>query len=361
MRVVLAPDCFTGTLTSHEAAEAMAAGWTSVRPDDEVLQRPMSDGGPGFLDALPGELVTLLVEDPLARPVVASYRLEGTTAYVESAQAAGLHLLAATERDPAVTTTFGVGQLVADAVARGATRVVIGLGGSATNDGGAGLLAALGVGREDAAGARLPPGGAALVRAARLTGRPCTHGVSLVAATDVDNPLLGEHGATRAFAPQKGPADLPALESALAHWADLAEVHLGITARDLPGAGAAGGLGFALMALGATRQSGAAVVAAAVGLEDALAGADLVVTGEGCFDVSSLRGKVAVQVAILAQAEAVPCVVIAGRVEVGSRQAAAAGIDATYALVDHDADRAIGDAAAVVAEVTAQVARQWGR
>ncbi len=361
MHVVLAPDCFTGTLTAVEAAAAMAAGWRSVRPTDTLLLRPMSDGGPGFLDALPGKHISLLVEDPVARAVRASYRLDGATAYVESAQAAGLHLLAESERNPALTTTYGVGELVADALGRGARRVVVGLGGSATNDGGAGLLAALSVRREDAQGHRLAPGGAALARAARLVGRPRTHGAMIVAATDVDNPLLGEHGATRAFGPQKGPADLIALEAALAHWADLLEAHLGVHARDRPGAGAAGGLGFALLALGAARQSGAQVVAEAIGLSAAVGGAALVLTGEGCLDVSSLRGKVVAHVAATAQDEGVPCAVVAGRVEVGARQAAAAGIDATYALVEHAPDRALTDPAAVVAEVTAQVAAQWGR
>ncbi|MGB8650206.1 MAG: glycerate kinase, partial [Mycobacteriales bacterium] len=249
MRVLLAPDCFAGTLSADQAAQALAAGWRGVRPHDELVLLPMSDGGPGFLDALPGTRVTALVEDPLARPVLASFHLDGTTAYVESAQAAGLHLLDPADRDPTVTTTYGVGQLVAAAVGAGASRVVVGLGGTATNDGGAGLLAALGVQRADVAGARLAPGGLALASAARLAGDPLR--VDLVAATDVDNPLLGPGGASRVFGPQKGASaeQVAALDAALAHWADLLEAHLGVAARDLPGAGAAGGLGFALLAL----------------------------------------------------------------------------------------------------------------
>ncbi len=337
----------------------MASGWQSARPADELVLRPMSDGGPGFLDALPGESRTLTVEDPLARPVTASFRLDRTTAYVESAQACGLHLLAADERDPGLTTTYGVGQLVVGAVEAGATRIVVGLGGSATNDGGAGLLAALGVRREDAAGQRLAPGGLALSACVRLVGDP--RRVELVAATDVDNPLLGPFGATRVFGPQKGPADLQALEQALTHWADRVEGHLAVSARDLPGAGAAGGLGFALLALGATRVGGAAVVADAIGLAAQVEQADLVVTGEGCFDVSSLRGKVVAHVASVAQGAGVPCLVVAGRVEVGARQAAAAGIDGLHALVDAVGDRALTDPAGAVAEVTAGLARQWSR
>ena len=359
VRVLLAPDSFGGTLTAAEAAEALARGWRTARPDDALVLQPLSDGGPGFLDALPGRRVTALVEDPLARPTLATFVLEGTTAYVEAAQAAGLHLLAPEERDPGVTTSYGVGQLVAAAVEAGATRVVVGLGGTATNDGGAGLLAALGVRREDAEGGRLEPGGLALARAARLAGRPAA--VELVAATDVDNPLLGPHGATRVYGPQKGasPELVERLDAALAHWADLVEVHLGARVRDAPGAGAAGGLGFALLALGASRVPGLEVVADAVGLDTLVAGAELVVTGEGRLDGQSTRGKVVSGVAALALTHGVPCVAVAGEVLLGTREAGAAGLAGTYALVDHAPERARTEAAAVVSEVAQEVARRW--
>jgi len=357
VRVVLAPDCFTGTLSAVAAASAMAEGWARTRPQDELVLLPMSDGGPGFLDAVPGALVTLLVEDPLARPTLGAYRLDGDTAYVESAQACGLHLLDPDERDPAVTTTYGVGQLVRAAAEAGARRVVVGLGGSGTNDGGAGFLAALGVRREGADGERLAPGCLPLLGATRLVGVPLD--VELVAATDVDNPLLGEHGATRTFGPQKGAQDLDALEAALAHWADLVEAHLK-PARDLPGAGAAGGLGFAILACGGSRTSGVSVVAEATGLAAALVGADLVVTGEGSFDWQSLRGKVVSGVAAAAAEEAVPCVVVAGRASVGRREAAAAGIEATYSLEDEvGPGAALDDAAEALATVCSRVARAW--
>ena len=359
MRVLLAPDCFSGTLTAVEATEALAQGWLSARPDDDLVLQPLSDGGPGFLDALPGTRLTALVEDPLARPTLGTFALDGTTAYVESAQAAGLHLLERADRDPGVTTTYGVGQLVRAAVAAGARRVVVGLGGTATNDGGAGFLAALGVAREDEGGGRLEPGGLALARATRLVGKPL--GVELVAATDVDNPLLGERGASRVFGPQKGATaeQVGALDAALAHWADLAEQHLGIVVRDLPGAGAGGGLGFALLALGATRVSGFDVVDDAVGLSAQVAAADVVVTGEGRLDGSSTRGKVVSGVARLALEHGVPCVAVAGEVLLGRREAAAAGLAETYALLDHAPDRALTEAAAVVSEVAEQVARAW--
>jgi glycerate kinase len=359
VRVLLAPDGFSGTLTALEAAEALAEGWRKERPGDDLQVQPLSDGGPGFLDALPGRRVTALVEDPLARPVLGTVAIDGTTAYIEAAHAAGLHLLEPEERDPGVTTTYGVGQLVTAALDAGATRVVVGLGGTATNDGGAGLLAALGVRREDEAGRRLDPGGLALVHTARLVGEPPP--VRLVAATDVDSPLLGPYGATRVFGPQKGasPGQVELLEDALAHWADVLEAHLGVTARDLPGAGAAGGLGFALLALGAERVGGFDVVAGAVDLAGQVAAADLVVTGEGRLDGSSVRGKVVSGVARLAVERGVPCVAVAGEVLLGRREAGAAGLAETFSLVDHAPGRALTEAAAVVSEVGVQVARRW--
>jgi glycerate kinase len=359
VRVVIAPDCFAGTLSAVAAADALAEGWRQVRPHDALVLLPMSDGGPGFVDVLPGQEVSVLVEDPLARPTLAAFRLDGSTAYVESAQACGLHLLEPADRDPAVTTSYGVGQLVRAAVDAGAERVVLGLGGTATNDGGAGLLAALGVRREGADGERLAPGCLPLADAVRLVGTPLA--VELVAATDVDNPLLGEHGATRVFAAQKGAGDPEPLEAALAHWADLLEQHLGVAVRDLPGAGAAGGLGFALLALGAERVPGVQVVGAAVGLSEALAGADLVLTGEGSFDWQSLRGKVVAGVAAAAAEQAVPCVVVAGRTSVGRREAAAAGVEMSYSLVEQlGLQRAMSRPGESLATVASTVARAWG-
>jgi glycerate kinase len=329
VRVVVAPDSFGGTLSAADAAAGIASAWP---PPHEVVQLPMSDGGPGFLDALPGTRVTTLVTDPLGRPVLAAFLLDSTTAYVESAQAAGLHLLDPEERDPTGTSTFGVGQLVRAAVEAGATRVVLGLGGTATNDGGRGFVEALGDLRPE-----------------------------LVAATDVDNPLLGPDGATRVFGPQKGATavQVEELEQRLAAWASELEATTR-PARDLPGAGAAGGLGFALLALGGERVSGFEVVAGAVRLADAVAGADLVITGEGRLDGQSVRGKVVAGVAGMAAEHGVPCVAVAGEVLLGRREAGAAGLSATYALVDHDREHALSDAPRVLREVAVQVARAWG-
>jgi glycerate kinase len=296
--------------------------------------------------------------------VEAAVLVDGTTAYVEAAAACGLHLLAEHERDPKTTTTYGVGQLVLAALDRGATRVVIGLGGSGTNDGGAGLLAALGVQRLDAAGERLAPGGAALRALDRLSGAPDPRlaAVELVAATDVDSPLLGLYGASAVFGPQKGASreDVALLDAALTRWADVLEAHLGVAVRDSPGAGAAGGLGAALMALGARREPGISLVLQLVGLAARAAEADLVVTGEGTFDFSSLSGKVVSGVAALAAEHAVPCLVLAGAVRVGRREAAAAGVEATYSLVDAvGVEAALARPSQELAALASRVARQW--
>ena len=370
MRILVAPDCFGGTLSAVEVAAAVRAGWASVRPADELVLAPLSDGGPGLVDvlhaALGGELCVVTVEDPLARPVQATFLLHEGTAYVESAQACGLHLLSEGERDPMFTTTYGVGQLVLTALDAGASRVVVGLGGSGTNDGGAGLLAALGVARLDGAGERLAPGGAALRALGSLRGVPDPRlvEVDLVAATDVDAPLLGLFGASSQFAPQKGASrdDVQVLDQALERWADALEAHLGVAVRDLPGAGAAGGLGAALLALGARREPGIALVRTLVDLDRRAAGADLVITGEGRFDATSLRGKVVSGVAAVAAENGLPCVVLAGQVEVGRREAAAIGVDAAYSLAEEvGLPTALTAAAASLEALAARVARQWSR
>ena len=369
MRVLIAPDGFGGTLSPAQAAQAIARGWHLTTPDDVLDVAPLSDGGPGLVEvlaaALPGAaLHAVTVEDPLARPVRAAFLLDGATAYVESAQACGLHLLSQAERDPGPATTFGVGQLLRAAIDAGARRVVVGLGGSATNDGGAGLLAALGVQRLDAAGERLAPGGLALRDATRLQGRPALDGVEVVAATDVDAPLLGLRGASAVYGPQKGASreQVALLDGALTRWADLLEAHLGVRVRDLPGAGAAGGLGAALFAVGARREPGIALVHQLVGLETRVAAADLVLTGEGMLDATSLTGKVVSGVAALAAQHAVPCVVLAGQVRVGRREAAAFGIEAEHSVADLvGLEAALADPIDSLAALAARVARQWSR
>src|SRR5689334_16159157 len=259
MRVLICPDKFAGTLSAVEAAAAVEAGWRSRSPRDEVVTLPLADGGPGFVDvlaaALGGNRLPVPTVDPLGRRVTGEVLVVGDTAYVESAQACGLHLLDHGERDPNRTTSYGLGVLLVAAMESGARRVVVGLGGSATNDGGAGMLAALGAAPVDDAGLVLPYGGAALAGCAGLSGPPRLRaGVALVAATDVDNPLTGLHGASAIFGPQKGASleDVMRLDAAIERFASVLEKDLsgtpdGLAAR--PGAGAAGGVGAALIAL----------------------------------------------------------------------------------------------------------------
>lgn len=365
------------------AAEAMAAGWADAAPHDRLTLSPLSDGGPGFLDvlssALDGQMIATTVRDPLGRDVPAGVLLvqqaEEVTAYVESAQAAGLHLLSADERDPARTSTYGVGQLLLAARAAGATRIVVGLGGSGTNDGGAGMLAALGAGSPD----DLAAGGMALraLDAEALAGlaqvRRDWRDVEIVAATDVDNPLLGLQGASAVFGPQKGasPQVAQALEDALGHYADLlwrrvpppADLLTGAPRRldKEPGAGAAGGLGFGLFLLGGRRRSGVDLVLEAVGFADLVAAADLVVTGEGSFDWQSLRGKVVAGVAAAALATGTPALVIAGQVLIGRREGMSVGLSGMYAVASDPAQQlaAFADPVGTLRARAARVARTW--
>jgi glycerate kinase len=377
MRVVICPDKFAGTLSAPQAARAIADGWRSVAPRDELVLRPIADGGPGFLDALhaclPGELVEVPTTDPLGRPVTGRVFVAGDTAYVESADATGLHLLAPSERDPKATSSRGLAELVLAGASAGAARVVIGLGGSATNDGGAGLLAGLGLSAAHHGGVPVPDGGGWLAQAEvlqRAAGAPIERlgGIELIAASDVDNPLTGPQGASAVYGPQKGAtaSDVVILDAAMARWAAVLE-------RDLPGcprglarlkgAGAAGGLGAAVLALGGKIISGIELVLGETGLKTEIARSGLVITGEGSFDHQSLRGKATAGVAAAAQDSGVPCVVLAGRVSTGRREQGAAGVTEAHSLVDHfgSAERAMAHAALGLGELAARVARQYSR
>jgi len=372
VRIVVCPDKFAGTLSAVDAAAAIAEGWLSARPDDAVETRPLSDGGPGFLEvlgaALDGRTLPVSTVDPLGRPVPGSVLVAGDTAYLESAQACGLHLVPPDERNPGTATSYGLGPLLATAAEAGVRRIVVGLGGSATTDCGAGMLAALGAVPLDEAGYALPYGGAALIACAALAGPPRLRPVDLVAATDVDNPLVGLHGAANVFGPQKGATreDVLLLDAALARFAAVLTASLDSCPPDvaaLPGGGAAGGLGAALLALGGQCESGIGLVRTLSGLDAALDRADLVITGEGSFDEQSLRGKVVAGVAAAARDRAVPCVVVAGRVEVGRREAAAAGVAEAHSLVEHlgSVEAALADPARGLRSLGARLAGQWVR
>src|SRR3954452_16426938 len=359
MRVLFAPDKFAGTMTAPQAAEAMAEGWQATAPWDDLELVPMSDGGPGFVDvvqaALGGSLLSCTVRGPLGGLGPASVLLTGDTADVESAQACGLHLLGP-RRDPERASTYGVGQLVLAALEAGARRIVVGLGGSGTNDGGEGLLAALGATSDPPGSLEQGPAGLAALEAVDLgSASSKTVGAEIVAATDVDNPLLGLTGATNVYGAQKGVSEegKHAIDAALGRLADLTSKR---PSRQ-PGAGAAGGLGFALFLLDAVRRPGIDLVAETVGLPELVAHAALVVTGRGPFDYSSRSGKGPYGVAQLAGAAARPCIVLAGSVLVGSREMRALGVESAYSAADLVGEaRSFADPAGSLGALAARVA-----
>jgi glycerate kinase len=351
MKVLIAPDSFGDTLTAVSAAEAIGDGWARGRPGDEVVLAPQSDGGPGFVDVLAsrfGERHSETVAGPLGASVRAEWLLDRrdgrSTAYIECAQACGLHQLGGgpTARTALAADTAGVGELVAAAVRAGAAEIVVGLGGSATTDGGRGLIDALG----------------GLDGAAHLLSS-----ITLVAASDVENPLLGALGAAAVFGPQKGadPQTVVLLEEGMVAWA--ASLN-GLAGRDITGeagAGAAGGLGAALLALGASRVSGATVIAEATGQAHLIETADLVITGEGKCDEQTLKGKVVAALTMAARRRGIPTVVLAGQVALTPAQVADAGIAQAHAIVEvaGSVQLAMDDAANQLARLAHRVADNW--
>ncbi|MSQ41775.1 MAG: glycerate kinase [Dehalococcoidia bacterium] len=326
LRVLVCPQEFKGSLTAAEAARAIAEGVRRALPDAAIEQLPMADGGPGTLDiacaAAHGELVEGRASGPLGEPLRARWALlPGGRALAEAAATAGLLLTPERERDPARASTRGVGEQIAQALRRGVREIVTGVGGTGTNDGGAGALAALGYRILDAAGAALGPGGLALARLARIDASAATRfgaGAPVVrVAVDVTNPLLGPHGATLLYGPQKGvtPQLAPRLEAALAHWAECCRRDLGVAIAELEGGGAGGGLAAGLAAAGATIEGGAALVGGLIGLPARIAAADLVVTGEGRLDAQTAYGKSVAYVAALAREARRRCVAVAGSIE----------------------------------------------
>jgi len=323
MRVLVCPTAFKESLSATEVADAIAAGVRRAIPDAAVHTLPLSDGGSGLIDTLAaaegGRDAVVPSTDPLGRPIeVRILRAGADGAVIESAEACGLHLLAPDERNPLRTATDGVGTLLRRCAADGARRAILGLGGSATVDGGTGLARALGWRFLDARGAELPPGGGALPRLALVV--PAAHPLPLAvtALADVRSPLLGPDGAARRFAPQKGagPEQVETLERGLARLADIVARDTGRDPRDLPGAGAAGGLGYGLVAfLHAELVDGADWVLGRVRFEPLLAGADLLVTGEGAWDPTSGLGKITARVLERALARGVPALLACGRIE----------------------------------------------
>jgi glycerate kinase len=329
VRVLVAPDKFKGTLTARQAAEAIERGWLRERPGDDVELVPLADGGDGTLDVLApsdggdgSRRITVRATGPLGDPVDAAFGLRGTIAIVEMARASGLELLSPGRRDARRTTTRGTGELIRAALDEGAVTILVCVGGSATNDGGVGCASALGGRFLDASGRPIAEGGAALLDLSRidLTGLdPRLRAATVIGVIDVDNPLCGPHGASAVYGPQKG-ADADAvleLDRALGHLAAVVRRDLGIDLADEQGAGAAGGLGFGLLAFaGARLRPGVDVVMETQRFEQRLVGADLVITGEGSFDAQSLHGKVPDGVIRAARLGGVRCAVVCGRASI---------------------------------------------
>lgn len=364
MKIVIAPDSFKESLSAEEAARAMAHGVRAAAPDAEVLCVPVADGGEGTVRALVaatgGSLQRTTVTDPLGAPVDAAWGLlgDGDEAAIEMAAASGLPLVPADRRDPTKTTTFGTGELIRAALDRGVRRILLGIGGSATVDGGAGLAEALGARLLDSDGRPVGRGGGALAALDRVDLSaldPRLGSVRVEVACDADNPLLGPHGAARVYAPQKGatPEMVERLESNLARFADIVERDAGRRVRDVPGAGAAGGLGAGLLALlGAELRPGVDLVLAAARLEEKLVGVDLVLVGEGRMDRQTAYGKAPVGVARVAARLGVPCVAIVGSLGDGYEAVHAEGIGACFPICDGPCT--IGDAMSRAAELVSR-------
>lgn len=325
-KIVLAPDSFKESMTALQAAQAMQRGVQRVHPDAECTLVPMADGGEGttgaIVDALGGQLLDIPTVDALGRPILGTIGLieAESTVVLEVASAAGIDLIAPKERDVEFATSRGVADLINAALETGAKRLIVGLGGSVTNDGGAGMLTGLGARLLDADGNELPPQPRALKHVDRIDLSeldPRLSRVRIDLACDVTNPLLGPEGASAVFGPQKGasPEQIPRLDHALEVYATALEKVTGHWVRDHKGAGAAGGIGFALLALGAQQREGVGLVAEAVGLNKQLEGADLVLTGEGAIDAQTLSGKTPAGVARLARGANIPVIAFAGRVD----------------------------------------------
>jgi glycerate kinase len=372
MKIVIAPDSFKESLSAPDVAAAIARGWQRVFPRAEILLRPMADGGEGTVDAVlaatGGQRRECTVRGPLGEPVQAHWGWLGEgTAVLEMAAASGLHWVPRERRDATITSSYGTGELIRAALDAGARRIILGLGGSATNDGGCGLLQALGVRFLDAHDRELPPGGAALARLARIDigamdSRLLQARVEI--AADVDNPLCGPRGASHVFGPQKGasPQQVEVLDAALGRYASVVAATLGEDHSQLPGVGAAGGLGFAAKAfLHASFRPGIELVAELSGLAEAVQGADLVITGEGRLDSQSLHGKAPVGVARIARAAGVPVIALAGSLGEGYQAVYEAGIEAAFSLTSgpQSLEQAMSGAAAELQARACDLARLW--
>ncbi|MCL6732081.1 glycerate kinase [Streptomyces neyagawaensis] len=371
-RVLIAADKFKGTLTAVQVAERVTAGLRRVLPDLEVEALPVADGGDGTVAAAVAAGFTrheVRVTGPLGEPVTAAYALRGDTAVVEMAEASGLQLLPAGVFAPLTASTYGSGELLRAALDSGARTIVFGVGGSATTDGGAGMLAALGARFLDAAGEPVGPGGGGLrdlVTADLSDLDPRFASLDLVLASDVDNPLTGPKGAPAVYGPQKGasPADVAVLDAALAHFAAVLEKSLGGRAADhalAPGAGAAGGIGYGALVLGARFRPGIEVMLDVLGFARALDKATLVITGEGSLDEQTLHGKAPAGVAAAARAAGKEVVAVCGRLALPPKALGRAGIRRAYPLTEAEPDmaRCLADPGPILERVAEGIARDF--
>lgn len=373
MRVLIAPDSFKEACTAEEAAKALARGWRLARPQDELKLLPLADGGEGTMSALSQAWDCsprgYSVSGPLGQPVKAALGFNHGTciAVIEMAAASGLALVPPESRYPLAASTRGTGELLLHALELGARRVVVGAGGSATNDGGAGMAQALGYRLLDANGNELPPGGAALARLDHIdaSGRtPLLRGAAIEVACDVTNPLCGARGASMVYGPQKGatPAECVLLDEALSRFADIIERDLGVRVRDIPGAGAAGGLAAGLMGFAsASLRSGLSLVAEALKLPEAIGWAELALTGEGRLDAQSVQGKTVGGLLELSRDAGVPVVAFAGQLGPGHGQLFERGIRQAVCIATDtaDLDTAIRQTLANLETAARRVAEDW--
>lgn len=372
-KIVIAPDSFKESLSAMDVAKAIEAGFREIYPQAHYVCVPMADGGEGTVEAMVaatgGQIITTPVTAPLGNKVDGFFGLlgDGETAVVEMAAASGLHLVPAAQRDPRVTTSYGTGELILAALERGVKAIIIGIGGSATNDGGAGMMQALGARFLDGEGRELAPGGAALAGLERLDLSALDSRlaqVSVTVACDVDNPLCGEKGASAVFGPQKGatPAMVTELDAALRRFGEQLEAVTGKTIISAPGAGAAGGMGAALLGmLNAELRPGIEIVIESLGLAQAVSDADLVITGEGRLDSQSIHGKTPIGVARVAKQFQRPVVAIAGSLTPDYQIVHEHGIDAAFSVIDRIAtlQEALEDAERNLRVTARNVAALW--
>lgn len=371
MKIVIAPDSFKGSLTAKQVGDAIAAGVRKALPDSDIVIKPMADGGEGTLqclvDATGGKILQATVKNPLGRQITAEFGIlgDGKTCVIEMAAASGLYLIDASERNPLVTTTYGFGQLIKAGLDLGCRRFILGIGGSATNDGGAGMLQALGFALLDGDGQPLAFGGGELHKLERIDSSSADPRLSecvFTIACDVDNPFVGPNGASHVFGPQKGatPEMVKLLDDNLRHFADVIEQTRGIAIHDLPGTGAAGGVAGALLAfLNGELKSGIQIVSETTRLAEAMEGADLVFTGEGQVDHQTAQGKTPCGVAKLAHQRGIPVIVLAGSIGTGIEALYKHGVTAVASIINKPMtlEQAMAQTAGLLEQAAEQLTR----